>query len=210
MPESLQNLHEDVLAGYKFDHLALVAILDNLKKNPTDKMKAWMASQSEYKGWNCASLAAYSGFAEGTLKKLKSGEIADPRGSTFARFFIYFGIRPRDVLKCIPRNICSSECVNQTMMQLKAAEKRIAELESARAEDKAAFEMQMNDKQERQKRTDTDVDDLRRDLKTLRRYNVWLLLALVALVVALLVIYLVWEFRNPDQGLTGLIRSLTQ
>lgn len=210
MPETLQNSHEDVLAGYKFDHLALVAILDNLKKNPTDKMKAWMASQSEYKAWNCASLAAYSGFAEGTLKKLKSGEIADPRGSTFARFFIYFGIRPRDVLKCIPRNICSSECVNQTMMQLKAAEKRIAELEAARAEDKAAFEKQMNDKQERHKRTDTVVDDLRKDLKTLRRYNVCLLIALVAVVVALLVIYFVWEFKHPEQGFTGLVRNLIQ
>lgn len=191
MPESLQNTHEDVLVGYKFDHLALVAILDNLKKNPTEKMQAWMASQSEYKAWNCASLAAYSRFAEGTLKKLKSGEITDPRGSTFARLFIYFGIRPRDVLKCIPHNICSSECVNQTMMQLKAAEKRIAELESARTEDKASFE-------------------LRRDLKTLRRYNVWLLLALVALVVALLVIYLVWEIKHPEQGITGLVRSLVQ
>ena len=208
MPETLQNSHEDVLAGYRFDHLALVAILDNLKKNPTDKMKAWMASQSEYKAWNCASLAAYSRFAEGTLKKLKSGEITDPRGSTFARFFIYFGIRPRDVLKCIPHNICSSECVNQTMMQLKAAEKRIEELEAARAADRAEFSKSISEKQERFRRSDTVVDDLRRDLKTLRRYNVCLLLGLVALVVALLVIYLVWEFRNPDQGLTGLIHSL--
>ena len=196
------------LEEYRLDNLALVAILDNLKKNPTDKMKAWMESQTEHKTWNCAALAAYCGLSEGTLKKLKSGEIADPRGSTFARFFIYFGIRPKDVLKCLPRNICSVECVNQTMMQLKAAERRIEELEAARAADRAEFSKSISERQERFRRSDTVVDDLRRDLKTLRRYNVWLLLGLVALVVARLVIYLVWEFRNPDQGLTGLIHSL--
>ena len=214
MPENLLDTTnmapEEILNEYRLDHVALSAIFENLKKNPTDKMKAWMDGQTEYKTWNRAALAAYCGLSEGTLKKLKSGEIIDPRGSTFARFFIYFGIRPRDILQCLPRNICSSECVNQTMMQLKAAKERISELEAARREDKTSFESQLTKREERHKRTDTVVDDLRKDLKTLRRYNVWLLIALVALVVALLVIYLVWEFKHPEQGFTGLVHSLIQ
>ena len=214
MPENLldttQMTPEEILNEYKLDHLALSAIFENLKKNPTEEMKAWMNSQTEYKAWNRAALAAYCGLSEGTLKKLKSGEIIDPRGSTFARFFIYFGIRPRDILQCLPRNICTNECVNEARIQLKAAKERIAELEAARQEDKASFESQMNEKHERHRRTDTVVDDLRRDLKMLRRYNVWLLVALVAVVVALLVIYLVWEIKHPEQGITGLVRSLVQ
>lgn len=121
---------EAALADYKLDHLALVSILDGLKKNPTDNMKTWMAGQTEYKTWNCAALAAYCGLSEATLKKLKSGEIADPRGSTFARFYLFFGILPKDIVPCLPRKICSIECVNKAKLQLDAAEKRIAELEN--------------------------------------------------------------------------------
>lgn len=173
--------------------------LEELKNQPTEEMIAWMETHPEYKSWNCSALAAYSGLSEPTLKKLKSGVISDPRGSTFWILSDKFGIRPRDVLAYAPSSICADA-------ELQEAKDRIAELEAASKVDK----MSLAERNERFKRTDEVVDDLRRDLKTLRRYNVWLLLALVALVVALLVIYLVWEFRNPGQGLTGLIRSLTQ
>ena len=212
MPEKLfdPTIHQSMepLEGYKFDHTALVAALEALKKEPTEKMKAWLSTHPEYKGWNCAALAEYAGLSEATLKKLKTGQIADPRGSTFWILFNKFGVRPRDVLKCIPENVCSIECVNQTRMQLESAVQKIGELEKARAEDKESFEKQMAEKQERYQRTDGVIDDLRRDLKVLRRYNTWLISALVALASVILVIYIVWEVRNPDQGFTGLIRVL--
>lgn len=212
MPETLfdPTIHQSVepLSGYKFDHTALVSKMEALKKAPTEDMKAWLAQHPEYKGWNCASLAEYAGLSEATLKKLKTGQIADPRGSTFWILFNKFGVRPRDVLKCIPDSVCSVECVNQTRMQWKAAVQKIDELEATRAAEKAAFEQQMAEKQARYQRTDGVIDDLRGDLKKLRRYNTWLIGALAALASVVLVIYVIWEVRNPDQGLTGLIRTL--
>lgn len=212
MPESsfdaAANLPFEPIDGYRFDHTALVSKIEFLKKAPTDDMKAWMAKHPEYKSWNSAALAAYSGLSEPTLKKLKTGQIADPRGSTFLILFKKFGVRPRDVLKGIPENVCSVECVNQSRMQLKAATQKIEELEAARLGDKAAYEKQLSDRQGRESRTDGIIDDLRRDLKHLRRYNTWLISALVFVLSVLLVIYIVWEIRNPDQGLTGLLRKI--
>lgn len=203
--QSLEPLEE-----YRFDSVALVNRIEMLKKAPTDDMKAWLAQHPEYKSFNCTSLAAYSGLSEPTLKKLKQGQIADPRGSTFWILFNKFGIRPRDVLKCIPENVCNVDCVNQSRMQLKAATQRIVELEAARAEDKAAYERQLAEKQERYSRTDGVIDDLRKDIKQLRRYNTWLIGALVFVLSVLFVIYLVWEIRNPGHGITGLIRRLVE
>jgi len=214
MPESSFDpaVHQSLepLEGYKFDHIALVNKIELLKKAPTDDMKAWLSSHPEYKSFNCTALAAYSGLSEPTLKKLKTGQIADPRGSTFWILFNKFGVRPRDVLKCIPENVCNVECVNQSRMQLKAATQRIAELEAARSEDKAIFERQMAEKQERYSRTDGVIDDLRRDLKQLRRHNTWLIGALVFILSVLFVIYLVWDIRNPDLGITRLIGKLLE
>jgi len=106
------------LAGYRFEHEALVARLNELKKSPTDDMKAFLQAHPEYKSFNCAALAEYAGLSEPTLKKLKSGQIADPRGSTFWILFNRFGIRPRELLKCIPQGKCNVECANQAKLRL--------------------------------------------------------------------------------------------
>ena len=122
MPESLfdPTIHQSAapLAGYKFEHEALVARLDELKKAPTEEMKSFLQAHPEYKSFNCAALAEYAGLSEPTLKKLKSGQIADPRGSTFWILFNKFGIRPREVLKCIPPNVCDVECANKAKIKL--------------------------------------------------------------------------------------------
>lgn len=122
MPESLfdPTIHQSAapLAGYKFEHEALVARLDELKKAPTEEMKSFLQAHPEYKSFNCAALAEYAGLSEPTLKKLKSGQIADPRGSTFWILFNKFGIRPREVLKCIPPNVCDVECANKAKLRL--------------------------------------------------------------------------------------------
>ena len=144
MPEKLfdPSIHQSAepLAGYAFDSAALVQKLDALKKNPTADMNAWFSSQSEYKTWNCAALAAYCGLSEATLKKLKSGQIADPRGSTFWILFNKFLVRPRDVLKCVPDDSCSVDCVNQTMLQLKEANRRLEALEARHTADQAELD----------------------------------------------------------------------
>lgn len=123
------------LAGYRFEHEALVERLNELKKAPSEKMKAFLAAHPEYKNFNGSVLAEYSGLSEPTLKKLKSGQIADPRGSTFWILFNKFGIRPREVLKCIPPNICDVECANQARHKLEEVAQQNAKLEAQHAAD---------------------------------------------------------------------------
>ena len=122
MPETLfdPTIHQSAepLIGYRFDHEALVALLNELKKAPSEDMKAFLMAHPEYKSFNCTALAEYAGLSEPTLKKLKAGQIADPRGSTFWILFNKFGIRPREVLKCIPPGICNIECANQAKLKL--------------------------------------------------------------------------------------------
>lgn len=188
--ETSQILNSEVLEGYGFDSVAFVSIIEKLKKEPTEQMRAWMAAHPEYKTWNCAALAAFCGLSEPTLKKLKSGQIADPRASTVLMLYKKFGIWPKQIIKGIPVRMECSDGADQLKAQLKAVEDRL------------------EDKRQRLERADGVVDRLQVSLGRIRRYNMLLSIALVALVAALLVFYLVWEVCNPDQGLTALVRHL--
>lgn len=125
------------LLGYRFEHEVLVARLNELKKAPTKDMKSFLDAHPEYKAFNCSALAEYSGLSEPTLKKLKSGQIADPRGSTFWILFNKFGIRPREVLKCIPPDVCNVECANQAKLKLAEIMQNMEKLETQHAADQA-------------------------------------------------------------------------
>lgn len=188
MPDTLfdpsVHLSLEPLDGYKFDHNALAAKISELKEHPTDKMKAFLESHSEYKHFSCAALAEYSGLSEPTLKKLKSGQIADPRGSTFWILYNKFGIKPRDVLKCIPASVCNLECANQAKLELKGTQMRIKDLEAELADIKAAHAKQLADEQERTRRSDTTAGELWADLKRTRRVLLYMCIALVAVTVA--------------------------
>lgn len=131
MPDTLFDptihLPDAPLEGYAFDNKALVSSLEYLKEHPLPEMTAWLQTHPDFKNWNCAALAAYSGLSEPTLKKLKGGQIADPRGSTFWILFNKFQIRPRDVLKCIPPGVCNIECANQARLQLADANRKLNE-----------------------------------------------------------------------------------
>lgn len=222
MPENLfdPSIHLSVepLEGYKFDYKALVTRLDALKKNPTEPMKAFLNAHPEYKSFNCTALAAYSGLSEPTLKKLKSGQIADPRGSTFWILFNKFGIRPREVLKCIPANICSSECANQARIQLQEAVQRIAEHERDRAADQAELGRlrklvlekgeALSAAQARVESADNNRDDLvlvrsalYKERAEYRRLCVALVIACAVAIIAMgLAIYFLWEAMHPYSG----------
>jgi len=222
MPEKLfdPTIHQSMepLEGYKFDHAALMAKIEALKKEPTDSMKAWLSQHPEYKSFNCAALSAYSGLSEPTLKKLKTGQIADPRGSTFWILFNKFGVRPRDVLKCIPANICSVDCVNQTMLQLKAANERLEECERKHAADQAEMDRlrklvlekgeALSAAQAKAISADNNRDDLVLVRKTLfqeraeyKRLRITLVIACIVAVAAMgLAIYFLWEAMHPYAG----------
>lgn len=86
------------IPGFRFNNKKLVARLDTLKKEPTEAMLAFKAAHPEYKEINCAFLSAFCGLSESTLKKLKLGQIADPRASTFWLLWLAFDIFPGEVL----------------------------------------------------------------------------------------------------------------
>lgn len=223
MPEKLfdPTIHQSMepLEGYRFDHASLVSKLDALKKEPTEDMKAWLAQHPEYKSFNCTALAAYSGLSEPTLKKLKAGQIADPRGSTFWILFNKFGIRPRDVLKCIPENICSVDCVNQTMTKLKAAQGRIEEYERQHAGNNVELERlrklvlekgeALSAAQARAETSDNNRDDLVLVRNTLykeraesRRIRIVLIAMCAVAIIALgAAVYLLWDATHPGAGI---------
>ena len=131
------HLRSEPLEGYKFDFAALVDRIEALKKNPNEKMLAFLADHPEYKEFNSTALAEYCGLSEPALKKLKRGQTADPRGSTFWILYNKFGIRPREVLKCVPAHACMADCTNQARHQLQEAQKRIAEFERQQKADQA-------------------------------------------------------------------------
>lgn len=102
MPEILipqvQEQAPPPIPGFRLNNKKLVARLDTLKKEPTEAMLAFKAAHPEYKEINCAFLAAFCGLSESTLKKLKLGQIADPRASTFWLLWLAFDIFPGEVL----------------------------------------------------------------------------------------------------------------
>ena len=226
MPDRLfdPRIHQSMepLEGYRFDHTALVTALDALKKEPSDEMKEWLSMHPEYKSFNCAALAAYSGLSEPTLKKLKTGQIADPRGSTFWILFKKFGVRPRTVLKCIPANVCSIDCVNQAMMQLKAANERLEEYEQTLAEDQNELDRlrklvlakgeALSAAQSKAENSDVVRADFEKVWETLRlerieyrRVRIALIVVCVIAIIALAAAaYFLWEATHPYSGNFGI------
>lgn len=191
MPESqLESSQIVALQGFGFDSLAFVKIIEELKKNPTPQMKEWFDNQKMHKSWTCAALAAYSGLTEATLKKLKSGEILDPRASTMNILHEKFGIWPYQVFKGFSKRMRDEERVNQAVSLMEDYKRRLG------------------DSEEQARKSAGTIDRLQNHNDKLRRYNVWLIAALTAVVVAVFVVYLIWEIRNPDKGLTGLLRDL--
>ena len=225
MPEKLfdPSIHQSVepLIGYRFEHEALLSKIEALKKSPTDNMKAWLSEHPEYKNFNCSALAEYAGLSEATLKKLKTGQIADQRGSTFWILFNKFGIRPRDVLKCIPQNICSIDCVNEAVRQLKEAQNRIEELTKAHDADQAELDRlrkmvlakgeALSAAQSKAEHSEKARKDFEKVWETLRQERIehkrlrtaLIAICIVAIIALAAAVYFLWEATHPYSGLFG-------
>lgn len=162
MSESLYDptihLRQEPLQGYAFDHVAFCERLETLRANPTPKMAAWLKEHPMYPEFNLEAYAEYTGLSEPTLKKLKAGKTADPRGSTFWIFYDKLDILPKDVLKCIRGRACSGECAAQARMQLAAAQDKIRLLEA-----------QIDEYAENQRRNDLHLGEVRSDFKLVRK-----------------------------------------
>lgn len=199
------------LLGYRFEHEVLVARLNELKKAPTKDMKSFLDAHPEYKAFNCSALAEYSGLSEPTLKKLKSGQIADPRGSTFWILFNKFGIRPREVLKCIPPDVCNVECANQAKLKLAEIMQNMEKLETQHAADQAelgrlrklvlekgeALAAAQANIAHLQSKEQFDCEE-RRDRRRLR--IALIVVCIITIVSLVLAMYFLWEAMHPYAG----------
>lgn len=118
------------IPGFRLNSRKLVARMEALKKEPTEGMRTFMQAHPEYKEYNCAFLAAYCGLSESTLKKLKQGQIADPRASTFWMLWHAYRIYPRDILDMPPEHVQESAGSIQSA-DIKGKDERISELKQA-------------------------------------------------------------------------------
>lgn len=126
------TIHQDSdhLIGFKFRNTRLM-----------ERIEEFRAANSAYRGAPCSVLAERVGLAESTLKKLKAGQISDPRGSTYWLLWKAFGIDPRELLG-IPIHDTSpppTKAVQDMQIRAEEIQKTVAILTQQRdaAEDKA-------------------------------------------------------------------------
>lgn len=212
------SIHQSAapLAGYYFDASALVERLRELKESPTPEMIAFLKAHPEYKEFNCAALAEYCGLSEPALKKLKRGQTADPRGSTFWILFNKFGIRPREVLKCIPPNMCNVECANKAKLKLDEVIQQNAKLESQHAEDQkelTRLRLLVLEHSNAASKARAEIDAMhgaakesearisRRDKGVKSRNMIIIVLSILLVVFMALAFYFLWEAMHPYAGM---------
>ena len=123
MPEKIfdPTIHQDLdhLEGFKFRNNVLVDGIDSYKK-----------ANEKYRDASCTVIAQEIGLAESTLKKLKQGQISDPRGSTYWLIWKATGIDVRKLMGIPTNDSHASESYNAaTQALLDEKDKRIAELE---------------------------------------------------------------------------------
>ena len=135
MPESIfdPSIHQDLehLQGFRFRHEALAERLESVKKAPPEAVRKYK-EQVGAKQVDCALLSEYVGISESTLKKLKAGGIADPRGSSYWLLCKGLGIDPRDLMG-IPKTdarVCNIEaCDSKFAAVIAEKDRRITELD---------------------------------------------------------------------------------
>lgn len=116
---------------FRLNNDVLFARIEEIKKNPPQKILEYKAAHPEFKTVNCTLLAAYAGMSESTLKNLKLGKIADSNCSTAWMICTAFDIDPRDYFRIARASDCDpAACNSRTQAQLNEKTKRIEEMEA--------------------------------------------------------------------------------
>lgn len=114
------TIHQDSehLEGFKFRHTLLV-----------DSITEYRKSQPESAEITCDTLAAQIGLAGSTLKKLKAGQIVDPRGSTYWLLWKAFKIDPRRLMGIpVDGDTLDAAGMHEIRIRLDEKRERIVEL----------------------------------------------------------------------------------
>jgi hypothetical protein len=127
MPEKIfdPEVHQDLehLEGFRFRHTVLAESITEFKAN-----------NEKYRDATGPTIAALTGLAESTLKKLRTGQIFDPRGSTYWLLWKAFNIDPRRLMGIpVSPPPASKEPGQEIKALIEGKEKHIADLEAGLA-----------------------------------------------------------------------------
>ena len=186
------------IPGFKLNSKKLVERMEALKKEPTEGMLAFKRTHPEYKEINCAFLAAYCGLSESTLKKLKQGQILDPRASTLWYLWHAYRIYPKDILDMPPEHVteaAGSIASADAAYAAKLKDDRIKELKDA------LDESETHRQSLREKLLKESIARSAAEAEANQRKRVLTVLGIVAAVLLLVLIYLLIDATHTGWGI---------
>lgn len=114
---------------FRLNSAVLAGRIEDIKRNPPEKILAYKAAHPEFKTVACELLAAYAGLSVSTLKNLKLGKITDCNCSTMWLLCRAFEIDPADLLGLPRGKVCNpATCSNHSREAMEAKHKHIADL----------------------------------------------------------------------------------
>lgn len=193
------------MQNYKLNNAALLARIEEIKRNPPPEILAYKASHPEYKTMSTALLADYARISETTLKNLKLGKIPDSNCSTIWLVCKAYGIDANTLLGLPTKTTCDpATCANHSQIRLEEKRQRVTELEALtneqaaqikdlhtamRAESRAVGEAngRIHALESAIKERDTDIEQRDKDIKT-RNKAIIIMAALLFLTMIAMVI----------------------
>lgn len=204
------TIHQDSehLEGFKFRHTLLV-----------DGIAEYRKSQPESAEITCDALAAQIGLAASTLKKLKAGQIVDPRGSTYWLLWKAFRIDPRRLMG-IPIDGAALDAAGLHEIRIRLDEKRQRIEELTREveqlhEDKLRIQRMYNEASKEAAAAVAEVkhleimktalykerDEHKTEQAEYKRLRVALIVMCAVAIFALSAsVYILWDAMNPGMG----------
>lgn len=123
------------IQNFKLNNTALLARIEEIKRNPPPEILAYKAAHPEFKTVSTALLAEYARISETTLKNLKLGKVPDSNGSTLWLVCKAFGIDANALLGLPAKAVCDpTTCGSHSQIRLEAKSQRVSELEAVVAD----------------------------------------------------------------------------
>ena len=170
-------------AEFKLNSAALYARIEEIKKNPPPEILAYKEQHPEFKGVNCALLAAYAGVSEKTLTNLKLGKLTDCNCSTAKLVCEAVGLDIRTYL-----GMSDAPVYNVDTSELRVLQQRV----DARGERIGDLE-ELLDKEQK--------ESARLRKMFVRESRAFAAVAAALVVVIAAGIWLVYKMANPGEGI---------
>lgn len=117
--------------NFRLNSAVLANRIEEIKRNPPEKILAYKAAHPEYKTVACELLADYAGVSVSTLKNLKLGKMTDCNCYTLWRICRALDVDPAALLGLPSPKVCNpAECSSHAGAHLDAHRQHAAHLES--------------------------------------------------------------------------------